>query len=769
MERKILNDPKIKVFNLSSTNISPDEISVLSLGTKFVPSTKIRPEEVKIDILNFSRKLLLKARFYNSEWNDSSLIRPKSSYIPKEVNSQVLKGVIEDLEIFANEFPEGLNKIEFKDNLTADQRNSITVFKNRKGIVYFEADKGSSVVILNENFYKFKVLEILNSIKYVKLVRNVDYFVLLKLNRFVKKYENCLTKPERTAITKFDYRTTNIYGLPKLHKSKSISDALLNVNEAYLQLENPADLCLRLIFGGPNNPTSGLANLVNVLLKPFVGKVNSRVKDVFDFINRIPEFMTEDLPYIEIISVDVKSMYENLEQNLGLPALRYFLTRYKDLLPPRFSVDFVIDAMKFVLENNTGYFNGEFYNQVTGTATGIKPAPQYADLAMGYLEIKLFYKLRAKLGKKVAFYFWNFYRRYLDDGLIFWDERVGDFDEVFELLNRMYPSINFTIERSKQELKYLDILIYKTTTGFKTVVKNKDTDSGSYLPFTSSHPRHCKTNIPFSMARRIKALTDDDHLSQCKMEELSSKLKASGYPEGLIHSAVERARGLSTLELRKTRTKSNDDNFITFVHTYDPAYPGLLEGIKNITSRLFTSRECKPIFGETKIIDSRREPMSLKRLFQHSKFDGSGMTVNNNGVSKCGLPNCKLCFDIIEGNEILFSKTGKIFRIKSNMNCTARNVVYALFCSGCDQFYIGETVCLRDRTNTHRSNSKYEGAGMEVSKHLFRCGQGFKICPILKVSDECKIARLVKEDLLIKLLKPDLNADRRNLLHLQLK
>ena len=97
-------------------------------------------------------------------------------------------------------------------------------------------------------------------------------------------------------------------------------------------------------------------------------------------------------PYIFL---DVMSMYENLDQSLGIPALRYFLTRYPNLLPTRFPVSFVIKAMTFVLENNTGYFNGEFFKQTSGTATGIKPAPTYADLAMGYFEINLFYKLRS--------------------------------------------------------------------------------------------------------------------------------------------------------------------------------------------------------------------------------------------------------------------------------------------------------------------------------------------------------------------------------------
>ena len=49
---------------------------------------------------------------------------------------------------------------------------------------------------------------------------------------------------------------------------------------------------------------------------------------------------------------------------------------------------------------------------------------------------------------------------------------------------------------------------------------------------------------------------------------------------------------------------------------------------------------------------------------------------------------------------------------------------------------------------------------------LCKCGEGFWRCPIYKVKQESKIARLVMEDKLIKKLKPDLNRDQRNLLHL---
>ena len=104
------------------------------------------------------------------------------------------------------------------------------------------------------------------------------------------------------------------------------------------------------------------------------------------------------------------------------------------------------------------------------------------------------------------------------------------------------------------------------------------------------------------------------------------------------------------------------------------------------------------------------------------------------------------------------------------MDCLARNVIYAIWCKKCNKSYIGETVCLRERMNAHRSNSKDEDRSlMEVSRHLFVCGGGFWVCPLLKVKEDDKILRLVNEDEHVKLLKPDLNADRRNLLHLHLQ
>ena len=301
----------------------------------------------------------------------------------------------------------------------------------------------------------------LNSSTYEMLDRNEDYYINIELQKLTKNYKKMLTKKERLAITNFDYKSANIYGLPKIHKSLLVKNAIKNCENICLHLPNPSDLNLRLIFGGPKSPTTGLANLVDLLLKPFLNKIEAKVIDVFHFLKRMPTFGRHVLPFIEMWSVDVKEMYPSIDHNLGLEAIKFWLNKYPELIPSRFSKKFILESLSFVLKNNTGYFNGHFYRQTIGTATGIKPAGTYADLVMGYLEIRLFSRLKINLGTKTAHYFWQYYRRYLDDGQIMWDSRLGNFQEILNIMNNLHPMLKFTSEKSMDKLIYLDITIIK--------------------------------------------------------------------------------------------------------------------------------------------------------------------------------------------------------------------------------------------------------------------------------------------------------------------
>ena len=241
-------------------------------------------------------------------------------------------------------------------------------------------------------------------------------------------------------------------------------------------------------------------------------------------------------------------------------------------------------------------------------------------------------------------------------------------------------------------------------------------------------------------------------------------LKAS-YPMGVVETAIESVQNLDSKSLRYSKKKSKDENILSFVHTYDPSLPQLATLVKETVSRIYRHKEVKHIFKDTRFINSQREPLSLGRLLHHPKFDESIQAAGGPGSHKCNLRGCRTCEDMIETESYYFRNAGINFKIKYPMSCITRNLIYAIFCKKCGLSYVGETVNLRSRMAAHRSNSKtLDNASQKVSAHLYNCANGFHILPLFKLREENKIARLVKEDHFIKLLKPDLNTDQRNIL-----
>ena len=179
------------------------------------------------------------------------------------------------------------------------------------------------------------------------------------------------------------------------------------------------------------------------------------------------------------------------------------------------------------------------------------------------------------------------------------------------------------------------------------------------------------------------------------------------------------AMSLNKDDLRVVKQTEATNNEIAFVHTFDPGLPQLFPLIQGYTSRLSTSRELKPIFGETRIINSQREPPSLGRILQHSKYEDSTVAIDGTGVNKCGR-GCGCCEDILEVKSFYFRNSGITFEIKTPMNCTVRNLVYVIQCKKCGYTYIGETVNFRRRMSSHKSNSDKADAVMEVNRHLYR-------------------------------------------------
>ena len=141
-----------------------------------------------------------------------------------------------------------------------------------------ESGEGSVVVILNKAYHKTKIQEILKDKTYYKLIdTNLDNNIISKITKFYKIHHKSQTKKEKVFLTNYISINCNFYGLPKIHKSKKIKNAVETQKSEYIEIPNPSNLKCRPIVAGTSCPTSRLSKLIDILLQPFPNKIKSYI------------------------------------------------------------------------------------------------------------------------------------------------------------------------------------------------------------------------------------------------------------------------------------------------------------------------------------------------------------------------------------------------------------------------------------------------------------------------------------------------------------
>ena len=83
----------------------------------------------------------------------------------------------------------------------------------------------------------------------------------------------------------------------------------------------------------------------------------------------------------------------------GLEAIGYWLVKFPKSLHTKFSKEFVLESVKFILENNNLKFDNDYFNQIKATAIGTIFAPTYTNLTMGLLSLRFTIFVEMNLGK----------------------------------------------------------------------------------------------------------------------------------------------------------------------------------------------------------------------------------------------------------------------------------------------------------------------------------------------------------------------------------
>ena len=124
---------------------------------------------------------------------------------------------------------------------------------------------------------------------YQELNGNINRKINKKIANLTEKYHEQLTQKEIDYLTKFKYKTSQLYGLPEVHKNNIIKREIENNPSEYIEVHQPGDLKMRPIVARPSCVTSRLSDFLDILSKPYLKHVKSYVRDSVDFPNQLPK------------------------------------------------------------------------------------------------------------------------------------------------------------------------------------------------------------------------------------------------------------------------------------------------------------------------------------------------------------------------------------------------------------------------------------------------------------------------------------------------
>ena len=755
------------VFNLTYSPVDEDTAQLLQKGLKFVPTPNYlegEETELKSDLDHLASKL-------RGRCNRLAFEGPSDSNRSQQQNPIVKNSAVKPSK--ATKDPPVSNSCQqitqiqprmtnnHTTNMSKSLYEALKRLKQNDDIVIKEADKGSGVIMMDKNYYIRAIDNMLLDTATYETVEDMSCTKLIDIvKKFNKKWDSILTVDERKAINECPSSLATFYGLPKIHKSAQILEATRNSpNSIIIDCPQPEDLKFRPIISCRQCPTTKLCEVLNNILQPFLSKVKYRLKDTYDFLRKCPTATNEDT---FLITADITALYTNITTEKGLEAVSYYIDHYgEELLPSRFSKEFVLDLFSFCQNNLYFRFKDTVFRQVSGTGMGRIYAPAAADLKVGYQEIQVDRIIEENLGLTVANHFTNNYFRYLDDVFMVWRLSLPEFSTIINILNSVDPNIVFTFEsslelnRSSGGIPFLDVEVYTKNNQILFDLFSKATDTFNYLPFGSSHPRHCARNIPYCLARRIVAFVSESSNVTKRLQELKVRLVNKGYPRGLIDDSIEKARLLSrqTILNGTNNTADNQNNElqgpIYFVSTFNPKTQNLRPQITNIVDNLNLSL---PAGKSVTVQPSFRKSPSLKNQLMYRPLTQAS-------VQKCG-KNCIFCGYIKTGSSIKL-KNGMKVQTNGNFECSSRNVIYIATCAGCCESYVGETGDqLLTRWTVHRQQSKLQPtqAPVHADVHFRLCGNNkYDVFPFYRPKRNNIFLRRRYEELFIAKFKPKLN------------
>ena len=235
---------------------------------------------------------------------------------------------------------------------------AINRLRSDRTIVVKEADKGSGVVVWDREDY---IKEAESQLNDSEVYNRLDSDPSERLHQIISDTLKTISNRGDLDQATLDYllvdnpRLGRFYLLPKIHKRlNSVPGRPVISNRGFF--------------------TENISAFLDHHLEPLAKKVRSYIKDTNHFLKKIMDL--DGLPEDAILcTVDVVGLYPSIPHEEGLEALQEALEHREN---NTISTDTLLELARFVLKNDCFNFNGNFYQQLRGTAIGTKCARRKA-------------------------------------------------------------------------------------------------------------------------------------------------------------------------------------------------------------------------------------------------------------------------------------------------------------------------------------------------------------------------------------------------------
>ncbi|GFS07801.1 hypothetical protein ElyMa_001258700 [Elysia marginata] len=213
-----------------------------------------------------------------------------------------------------------------------------------------------------------------------------------------------------------------------------------------------------------------------------------------------------------------------------------------------------------------------------------------------------------------------FWLRYIDDIFLIWTHGRAKLESFIAHANTFHPTIKFTSNISDTQIPFLDVMVSLKNNTLHTDLYSKPTDTFNYLHWSSCHPFHTKSSIPYSLAFRLIRICSCEETLARRLTELTEHLKRRGFPLKHIQKAILKAKETPrSTPYRDAACLRHKKNRIPFVITYNLALPNISSILKNYFPILHTSPRCRRAIPHLPMAAFRR-PKNLRDSLVHANI-----------------------------------------------------------------------------------------------------------------------------------------------------